>query len=336
MPRLRPEHVVFRPGPGAEDRSPEGRFVYVLEVGQRTEPARPPARYLLAAVDGARDLPPLQPQFELGAEAHVPTALATDDQHQLSDALLDITRASPCDLELSYAGRPFRVWRVDGAQRRRFDQILEDATVRPMSPLPDGKDLLAIAAVAEPGLRTLPLHRGLTGLATFQVERFLQLASGYARIYELPQPLSQPEGLAAAADELKNRSAGAHAVLLVLPGGTGRVMRFRQGMELSQFRAMPKSPTLRSLDLALTNALVFQTVLGLPEPDQLNHPHLRVVERLDDLVDKVSRGQLQAGFALNPPPWWEIRAVMEAEQTMPPRTFQVAPQIPGGLVVDRP
>jgi hypothetical protein len=46
----------------------------------------------------------------------------------------------------------------------------------------------------------------------------------------------------------------------------------------------------------------------------------------------VLAGTFQAGFALNPPPLWEVRAVMEAAQTLPPKTLRVAPAPPAGLL----
>ncbi len=56
------------------------------------------------------------------------------------------------------------------------------------------------------------------------------------------------------------------------------------------------------------------------------------VQGLDALVRGVQAGTYQAGFALNPPPLWEVRAVMEAAQTLPPKTLRVAPAPPAGLL----
>ena len=46
----------------------------------------------------------------------------------------------------------------------------------------------------------------------------------------------------------------------------------------------------------------------------------------------VESGLFQAGFALNPPPVWEVRAVMEAAATLPSKTLRVEPLPPAGLL----
>jgi hypothetical protein len=43
------------------------------------------------------------------------------------------------------------------------------------------------------------------------------------------------------------------------------------------------------------------------------------------LVRQVRVGELQAGFGLNPVPLWEVRAVMEAHQSLPPSTMRLEP-----------
>ena len=56
------------------------------------------------------------------------------------------------------------------------------------------------------------------------------------------------------------------------------------------------------------------------------------VQGLDTLVRDVQSGKFQVGFALNPPPLWEVRAVMEAAQSLPSKTLWVEPAPPAGLL----
>src|SRR5262249_23597907 len=146
--------------------------------------------------------------------------------------------------------------------------------------------------------------------------------------YDLQGSLRDASGLAAARERMGGLAHGHHAVLLVLPGGEGKILRFRQAMELDHVRAAPRSPTLRSLDLALLNALVLRTVVGLENPDRPGHPNVTRVPSLEELVERVEAGTFQAGFGLNPPPVWEVRAVIEAAQQLPPGTLRVHPLPP--------
>ena len=153
---------------------------------------------------------------------------------------------------------------------------------------------------------------------------------GYARIYDLAGSLDAQEGRAEAAERMATLARGSHAVLLVLPGGRGKILRIRQGLELQSYPAVPRNPTLRSVDLALLDALVLRTVLGLKDPERSEHAV--AVASLHELVSRVDAGELQAGFALHPPPLWEIRAVMEAGQSLPPRCIRVEPLPPQRLL----
>ncbi len=205
--------------------------------------------------------------------------------------------------------------------------------MRPLGALPeDAPAFAAVLPLSEPGLRLTPVHRALRGLPNFQRDTFLALVAKYARVYDLELPLRSSQGLAAAIERLGSMTTGQHAVLLVLPDGEGKVLRFRQGLELDHIRAAPKNPTLRSLDLALLNALVLQTVLGIQEPQRLGHPNVFPVAGLENLIAQVDGGTFQVGFALNPPPVWEVRAVIEAHQVLPPRTLALEPMPPAGLV----
>jgi hypothetical protein len=186
--------------------------------------------------------------------------------------------------------------------------------------------------LSDPGLHLEPVHRAISRLETFDEDTFLTLVTAYARVYDLEEPLTTGKGRAAAHERLATMVRGQHAVLLVLPGGRGKILRFRQGLDLAHLKGAPRSPTLRSLDLALLNALVLRTVLGIREPEAPAHPNVFAVEHVEELVRGVERGVYQAGFALNPPPLWEVRAVMEAAQTLPSKTLRVEPAPPTGLL----
>jgi hypothetical protein len=281
-------------------------------------------RLLLCAFE-EEDTVPLERGSTPLSEGQLVPALAVDDHQVLRDLLAEA--ASQSEVE---PGAP-TPWPIpDGALLRRIRSALEAVPVRPLRAL-KGRSICAVAPLSDPALAFLPIHRGVKGLPHFQPERFLAIVREYARIYELEDRLDTPAGLASAREQLAALATGHHAVLLVLPNGDGRILRFRQALELTQIRAAPKSPTLRSLDLALLDALVLRTVLGIAEPESLEEPRLERVDRLAALIDRVNRGELQAGFALNPPPLWELRAVIEAGESLPPRTMRLLPEPPSGL-----
>jgi hypothetical protein len=216
---------------------------------------------------------------------------------------------------------------------RRIQAVLDEAPLRPLAELDERRpSLAAIVPLSDPGLHFEPVHRAIQGLETFEEDTFLALVTAYARIYDLDEPLTSPRGVSLANERLATLVRGHHAVLMVLPGGRGKILRFRQGLDLAHLKAAPRNPTLRSLDLVLLNALVLRTVLGIKDPEAPGHPHVFAVQGLDSLVRGVQAGTFQVGFGLNPPPLWEVRAVMEAAQSLPSKTLWVEPAPPAGLL----
>ena len=295
----------------------------------------PPVRFLLCALtpDAATPLEhdpyrPRSPQVEPAI------TLAADDHGVLRALLAEAAERSILVWQGTFEGAPVSLRRIEPSPiARRIQDVLNEAPLRPLAELDErAPSLAAVVPLSDPGLHFEPVHRALRGLDTFQEETFLTLVTAYARIYDLEVPLTAPGGLAAAQERLATMVRGQHAVLLVLPGGRGKILRFRQGLDLAHLKAAPKNPTLRSLDLALLNALVLRTVLGIQEPEAPSHSQVFPVRDLEDLVKGVQSGVFQAGFALNPPPIWEVRAVMEAAATLPPWTLRVEPMPPAGLL----
>jgi hypothetical protein len=295
---------------------------------------RAPVRFLLGAMES--DVPELEQEVDRSPQPPLEPVpvLAVDDQHVLRDRFAEVAEQRAPDWESAVGSERIRTWRLGaGAQTRRIRAAVEEARARPLGRIPEhGPFLAAIVPLSEPGLRLVPFHRGLRDLSTFSPDRFLALVADYARIYDLELPLNTPEGLEEGRERLADLAPRHHGFLLVLPGGGGKILRFRQGLELSQIRAAPRSPTLRSLDLALLNGLVLRTVLGLHDPEVPDHPNVRPVGSIEEMVRAVEAGVFQAGFALNPPPVWELRAVIEAAQALPPRTMRLSPAPPTGLL----
>ncbi|HZA15199.1 MAG TPA: DUF1015 domain-containing protein [Myxococcaceae bacterium] len=313
----------------------ENPALYVVEV-RPTDSVRhrPAVRYLLGAM-GA-DVPELERAADrLPHPALEPVpVLAADDRHRFGDLLAEAGERAPAAFENTVGAGQVRMWRLEDRQlTRRTLAALDEIAVRPHGEIPArGTFLAAITPLFEPGLRLIPFHRGLRDVPTFSPDRFLTLVSDFARVIDLEAPLTAPGGLDEARAQLATLAGRHRAFLLVLPGGTGKLLRLRQGLELSHIPAAPRSPTLRSLDLALLNALVLRTVIGIHDPEAPNHRQVWPVGTTEELVRQVDEGIFQAGFVLNPPAAWEIRAVMEAAQMLPPRTMRLHPTPPAGLL----
>jgi hypothetical protein len=310
--------------------------LYVVELhGPEGKLSGPPVRFLLCSLkpDAA---PPLEhePYRPRAWCAEPAVTLAADDHGVLRGLLAEASERAGVVWQGAFDGSRVVLRRIEpSAISKRIQAVLDEAPMRPLAALDERRPTLAaVVPLSDPGLQLEPIHRALKGVDTFKEETFLRLVAAYARVYDLDEPLTSGRGLAAARERLATLITGHHAVLLVLPEGRGRILRFRQGLDLAHLKGAPRNPTLRSLDLALLNALVLRTVLGLKDPEASGHPQVFPVRQLEELVQGVESGLYQAGFALNPPPVWEVRAVMEAAATLPSRTLRVEPLPPVGLL----
>lgn len=310
--------------------------MYLVEVqGPAGKLGGPPVRFLLCALNpdagASLEHDPYRPR---AWEAEPAVTLTADDHGVLRGLLAEASERAIVVWEGRYGQNTLSLRRIEPSPvSKRLQSVLDEAPMRPLAALDErGPTLAAVVPLSDPGLELLPIHRALKGVETFKEETFLTLVTAYARVYELDEPLNTPRGLAVARERLATLITGHHAVLLVLPGGRGRILRFRQGLDLAHLKGAPRNPTLRSLDLALLNALVLRTVLGIKDPEAPGHSQVYPVQGLEPLVRGVESGMFQAGFALNPPPLWEVRAVMEAQATLPPSTLRVEPLPPAGLL----
>ncbi|HEX8825966.1 MAG TPA: DUF1015 domain-containing protein [Archangium sp.] len=294
-----------------------------------------PVRFLLCGLspDSAEPLEtaPYRPR---SAQVEPAITLAADDHGVLRGLLAEAAERSSAVWQGTFEDAPVSLRRIEPSPvSKRILAVLDEAPLRPLAQLDERRpSLAAIVPLSDPGLHFEPVHRAICGLDTFNEDTFLTLVAAYARVYDLEEPLTSPRGVGLANERLATLVRGHHAVLLVLPGGRGKILRFRQGLDLAHLKGAPRNPTLRSLDLALLNTLVLRTVLGIKDPEDPGHPQVFAVQGTESLVRGVESGMFQAGFALNPPPLWEVRAVMEAAQTLPSKTLCVEPALPAGLL----
>lgn len=310
--------------------------LYLLEVHSPAgKLAGPPLRFLLCGLK-ADAAPPLEHDAYRPRSAQIEPAvtLAADDHGVLRGLLAEAAERSSTVWHGNFENTPLTLRRIEPSPvSKRIQAVLDEAPMRPLAALDErGVSLAAIVPLSDPGLEFQPVHRALKGVETFKEETFLTLVAAYARTIDLDEPLTTSRGQVSARERLATLISGHHAVLMVLPEGRGKILRFRQGLDLAHLKGAPRNPTLRSLDLALLNALVLRTVLGIKDPEAPGHANVFPVHGLDALVQGVEAGTFQVGFALNAPPIWEVRAVMEAAATLPPKTLRVEPMPPSGLL----
>ena len=128
-------------------------------------------------------------------------------------------------------------------------------------------------------------------------------------------------------------------------GGSGTVQmgymdaHFKQPFRLTlkdpeiAARALPdRSDAYRRLDTAVLESVILKGALGMTD-DDIDHKHgLDYSKDLDDALDAVQTGRVDAAFYMRATPVEHVQEVAAEGESMPPKSTYFFPKIPTGLV----
>jgi uncharacterized protein (DUF1015 family) len=284
--------------------------------------------------------------------------LYRDEAGETVRALEDAMAGEPIAETDSDDGVHHRLWRLDGepaiqaiqaalAQKRIFiadghtryesglayQRILDEQT--PGLPVFGGHHyiLFFLCPMSDPGLVLFPTHRLVSGVKDFAVPSFVETLSRYFTIETLPEDIRRPAGRAWAVAKLAEHFGRSTAFLMVTAADQkARVLTLRDDADLEEAE-LPKSETLRALDVTLLHAIVLEHVLGLSARTQELQENLTYVRDAGEAVNRVLSGEHPVGFLLNPTPMWQVEAVGDAGETMPQKSTYFWPRLQAGLVM---
>ncbi len=178
--------------------------------------------------------------------------------------------------------------------------------------------LIVLVSLHSPGLLMLPTHRLLSGLNNQQSKSVLEIA---ARSFYL-EPRGRPENLGKDKflEELsqKGRSAPSMGMLLA-----------DQAYLLT---LKPQFSGAGNLDVTLLRDRVIEPLLK-GEPEGAAEQVIGYTTDWEEVIGKVTRGDSQVGFILNPTPVEEIVARARQGKKMPQKSTYFFPKLPSGLVI---
>ena len=266
------------------------------------------------------------------ATAGLPTALAGTDAAGADHRLVVLTQSDQHEaVSRFFADR--RLYVADGHHRYEAALAYRDErraaeSVRPSRSPGANRDgpaefvLVLLADIADPGVRVLPTHRlvhGLAGLdpAQFRVE--------LGRVFDLDR----------VSDRGSPSSFGADGALCELrfagENGAWRV-RSRPGAPHAALMPVGPGPAWRSLDVAIIGSVVLERLLGL-EPERLP-AHVAFTHDLTAADAAVATGKAQLAILLRRPSLTALMAVADAGDTLPAKSTYFDPKAPAGLVIN--
>ena len=173
---------------------------------------------------------------------------------------------------------------------------------------------------------TLPSHRVLFGLPSFDRAKLLQDAREY---FTVTEGRSGPDAVRPA---LAGQAKRAPAFALVTPGLSKiAYLRLRGDLIKGSVPQLAESRTLGELDLTYLHALILEEKLGIDRAAM--DRHVRYTRDWDQTFAELSAPGVQALFLMNSTRLDLLRAVVDEGRLMPDRSTWFHPKLPSGLIV---
>jgi uncharacterized protein (DUF1015 family) len=180
-----------------------------------------------------------------------------------------------------------------------------------------------LTRMEDPGLLILPTHRVVHGVPGFDASRFVERLREQFDVEQLSgSPSELRERLAA-----KGRDRTAFIVALK---DRRILVTLRPGAEIAVRGPLP----LRTVDVAVLHAVVFEQILGIDRAAQEKQTNLRYVKDFAQALEEAKRSDVQAVFLLNPTAVTQMKAVVDAGEIMPQKTTYFFPKLASGLLID--
>ena len=273
-------------------------------------------------------------------------AVYPDRTGDVDAAFAEVDAAEP-DLEAWMDGVVHRIFRLtDAAAQARIAAAMADKRVyiadghhryetmlalreelRPLASSPRSSveyGSMFLTRMEDPGLVILPTHRVVHGLQGFDPARFVERVREQFEVEPLP---------VLPAVELRERLAAkgrARPAFLVESKNLRLLLALRPGAETAVRGPEP----LRTVDVAVLHALIFEEILGIDRAAQEKQANLRYVKDFEGALREAALPGVQAVFLLNPTRIEQLQAVADAGEVMPQKSTYFFPKLASGLVLN--
>ena len=186
------------------------------------------------------------------------------------------------------------------------------------------KRMIGLFNMESPGLKVLATHRGIKNVDESRIGR---LPAGL-------EPFFQVESVAGAED-LTSLLAGEGQTMGLVFGGTGQscLLRLRERAPSDpSFMTTIQGPA-RSLDVNILHEGILNPLLGIGAEELSSQNFVEYFRDPGELISKVKKGELQAGFLLNATRLGQVREISDLSQKMPQKSTDFYPKLLTGLVL---
>ena len=271
------------------------------------------------------------------------------DAEGTSRAIIDAAAAGPAEVDVTLADGRHRLWRIaDPAATTALARLLADKqiliadghhryeTMLTLGPELRSLDFAAgqaaadfammfLARAEDPGLLVLPTHCMVRGLNDFNLPALCAAASPAFDIVE------GDEATADAIEERLGREGTAGVVFAVRVPERAQTSWFTLKSLVDLSALGP--PVLCKLDVTVLHGVLLGPLLAIDEAALADQTFLSYTHDTAEALARVTAGDVQAAFFMNPTKVGEVLAACEAGFVLPQKSTYFHPKLATGLVM---
>jgi uncharacterized protein (DUF1015 family) len=196
--------------------------------------------------------------------------------------------------------------------------------------------MVTLVEFSDPGLVIFPIHRlvrgitsPLTGKHSHGLSRLLGQLENFFTLKLMPLSGSVLKSLLS--DSSYPLIAGDYLLgVLGLVQGQLVLLRERQDVSLEDMMPVNRSPAYRQFNISILNHVILGRILGLT----LGEENVAYTVNTAEAYQRLSRGDYQLVFLLNPPQPEMVEAIVNAGDRMPRKSTYFYPKMPAGLIIN--
>jgi uncharacterized protein (DUF1015 family) len=202
--------------------------------------------------------------------------------------------------------------------------------------------MMEVVDFSNPGLVVLPLHRLVRGIAAStlaglekRLESFFALELVSLNEESLVSCHCEPSALFTNASPDRIGTKQSHGVediilgILGLHAGALVLLRRRQDISLQAMMPDNRSQAYREFGVSILNHVILDKVLGLTSKEDVAY-----TTDFEEAYQQIREGGHQLAFLLHPPQLEMIKAVADAQDSMPSKSTYFYPKLPAGLIIN--
>ncbi len=190
-----------------------------------------------------------------------------------------------------------------------------------------------LASMSHPGLTILPAHRMVKGLSHLDLGKFLKELEPYFHIEELCFSDQDRKSIfQTLMDRIESYSAiGGKFGMVVQGEPCFRLLRLRDFHIAESLIDSSIPEPLRGLDVTILREAIMNHGLGMDGENA--EGQIEYTPSIDEALKKVTKGEIQISFILNPTRVDQMKAAAELGHKLPHKSTYFYPKISSGLVL---